>query len=689
MSSNNRKLPTGYNSPKISSVSIFYFARDPTGTDFRNPFNNSKYSVGDEWCNSANGTVWKLFSIIANVADWVLLGAGTPSLLNITVPLGVSPIVPNGSGTVALTSNASTIAITGIGTNQINFDLVGGSVGADSFQVQAVTAPGVNPVVPTALGLLTVNASAVAAHSVPVETRSRALNAYNVEIQYASAVAATDATKSGLSHYNSAQFTTDANGFVSLVGGVGPPGETITGDTGGALNPSGGNWNIVGGAPLSSGTNGSVTSGSGSTLTVTSINCAKWIVDPIAGRGTHQTITAATAAASSGETIFIRPGTYTESYTSKPGVNYCSFGSESSVNGTGHVIISGTVAMTGAGTCTYSGIQFQTNGAAAIALTGSAASVLNAENCYINGTNATPITYSSSNAASGINFVNCNGDLGTTGIALYNHSSAGRLNFRFGVYGNSGGSTTASTVSAGSIAAISSNFSNPVTTSGASAALIAENSEWSTGNTTCLNLNSTGGGGHTLLACNFTSGSASAISIGAGAMSNILKPTVASTNANAITGAGSLGYSGINFSSTSKNIDTVTRQDSDAVSFTPTISFGGASTGITYAFQLGICKRVDSFVFFTILIELTSKGSATGNATLAGLPLTAGGLQTFFPVYGTNVTPLAGYIYLGGQVIGGASEIVLFQGAAPLQTQIGHTNFANNSSLQISGFYIV
>ena len=68
---------------------------------------------------------------------------------------------------------------------------------------------------------------------------------------------ATTSTK-GVASFNSSQFTI-SSGAVSLNGsGVGT---TITGDSGGALSPSSGNWNIQGGTNMK-------TSGSGSTLTL-------------------------------------------------------------------------------------------------------------------------------------------------------------------------------------------------------------------------------------------------------------------------------------------------------------------------------------------------------------------------------------------------------------------------------------
>ena len=75
---------------------------------------------------------------------------------------------------------------------------------------------------PTITGLVTVNGTQVVSHNVPIETRSRALNEYNVEVQISSANATSDPIKNGLSHFLSAQLSVNANGLVSLAGGVGP-----------------------------------------------------------------------------------------------------------------------------------------------------------------------------------------------------------------------------------------------------------------------------------------------------------------------------------------------------------------------------------------------------------------------------------------------------------------------------------
>lgn len=242
--------PRDYVGPNVYLVVCVNRNRQPTGADYRQPETGKLYPINSFWQVSKNpttgteGEIWMLSKIVANVAYWVMVSGGIVGpLLNITVPLGVSPIVPDGTGTMNFTSSGGTIAITGSSASPnnhtINFDLTGGTVALDSIQVQAITAPGVNPVTPTAAGLMTVSGLAVANHLVPIETRSRALNAYNVEVQYATSSATTDATKSGLAHFNTGQFTVDANGFVT--GLVNP----TVGATNIAFTYSGGTFTIT------------------------------------------------------------------------------------------------------------------------------------------------------------------------------------------------------------------------------------------------------------------------------------------------------------------------------------------------------------------------------------------------------------------------------------------------------------
>src|SRR6185436_13699104 len=171
------------------------------------------------------------------------------------------------------------------------------------------------------------------------------------------------------------------------------------------------------------------------------------IVATSSANGTHTTLASAMADAVSGDTIFLRDSV-TENVTLTAGVNITAW-----TGGSLNVpSITGTLTMTTAGTCNISGIRLVTNSAALLAVTGSAASIVNLNNCYLNCSNNTGITFSSSSSSSNINIKECSGDIGTTGISLFSDSSAGNLRILYSMINNSGNSTTVSTKSAGLIA---------------------------------------------------------------------------------------------------------------------------------------------------------------------------------------------------------------------------------------------
>src|SRR5512135_3481216 len=110
---------------------------------------------------------------------------------------------------------------------------------------------------------------------------------------------------------------------------------------------------------------------------------AKFIVSGAYSDGcTHITIASALTDASSGDTIFIRPGTYTENLTLKAGVNLTAFTGDGSLNTTSNVVILGKCTMTTAGTVNISGVQLKTNSDFFLAVTGSANSIVNLNSCF-------------------------------------------------------------------------------------------------------------------------------------------------------------------------------------------------------------------------------------------------------------------------------------------------------------------
>lgn len=110
--------------------------------------------------------------------------------------------------------------------------------------MDASTPPGTDPVVPDGSGIVTVTGGQVAAGTTTnvIRTNSLAANTYTIEVQRSQAVGVSTIGDNGVCHFDSADFSVDANGFVSLTGSTSL---TLTGDTGGPLPPTAGNWDIL------------------------------------------------------------------------------------------------------------------------------------------------------------------------------------------------------------------------------------------------------------------------------------------------------------------------------------------------------------------------------------------------------------------------------------------------------------
>ena len=203
--------------------------------------------------------------VYANNGDFSIAGSNKGSLANGLLTNGqmwIGTTSTNVGGTHinvgTITSPLGTIAV-GFSSPNITLDVTGGANPIEKVNLDT----GTSPIVPSA-GAITLTAGTVVAGTNPIRTDGTGANTAKIEVQFSQAIAATDATKVGLANFNSSQFSVDANGFVSTSGtGVA---NTITGQSGGSLSPTAGNWNISGGTSAA-GTSPVVTSGSGSTLT--------------------------------------------------------------------------------------------------------------------------------------------------------------------------------------------------------------------------------------------------------------------------------------------------------------------------------------------------------------------------------------------------------------------------------------
>lgn len=302
--------------------------------------------------------------------------------------------------------------------------------------------------------------------------------------------------------------------------------DTITGDSGGALSPSGGNITIAGGT-------GITTSGSGSTLTIDAAagtaSISEYVVDA-AGGADYTTIQSALDAANGagGGVLYIRPGTYTEDLTLYDGVDL--YGTPAvSQNVGASVSIIGTHTPPASGHVGFNSIYFQDT--SAVFSSGAAGTChlvfLNCESAVQNGyfcslPNWTGILeiWDHNPSASGAPFAVQDGGINNTGGATIFAFSAG-----IG-WGTSNTMNLSGTVVAGDIdfgcpvnfqgsadlSVYGSDFLGPVTLSGSATGFIETSS--------------------------FDAGSSAAITMSSGAAVRVTTSRITSTNNPAIDGAG-------------------------------------------------------------------------------------------------------------------------------------------------------
>lgn len=227
------KDPNKYLGPNVYTGVDVIRNRPPGLPDYRQPETGRNYELMTIWqvskdpSSGTEGDLWILSKIVANQGYWIQIGSGvTPSgavlSLSDTADTLVYPEVAGNIGNIQLEGTAGISIISDPGSHKLVFALTGGGGAIDSIDVQSATAPGVDPVTPTAGGLMTISGASVASHAVPIETHTRALNAFNIEVQLASEQAASSQTNAGLASFSNAQFDVDASGFVTLLGSTGP-----------------------------------------------------------------------------------------------------------------------------------------------------------------------------------------------------------------------------------------------------------------------------------------------------------------------------------------------------------------------------------------------------------------------------------------------------------------------------------
>ena len=133
-----------------------------------------------------------------------------------------------------------------------------------------------------------------------------------------------------------------------------------------------------------------------------------------------------------------------------------------------------------------------------------------------------------------------------------------------------------------------------------------------------------------------------------------------------------------------------TLNDYEIGNFAPTMAFGGGSTGITYSGNrhFGRYIKIGKIVNFYIFIQLTSKGSSTGTASIEGLPFTSINNDQYVPVpcWIDSFANITSQI-MPGRISNNSTTIYLFQLISSSFSFLSDTNLTNTSGIQIQGQY--
>lgn len=472
--------------------------RPPTTGDIKPKEQQGHYPVTSFWSYPAQQKLWALVNITNNLANWVLISSGSSGpLLTIT-----------GDDSIAVSPVAGNINLRGIVSGNALF-------------------------------------------AKPVFTENIGAGNELISVQVGAAIASTNVNRTGLLALNSTQFTVDGNGFASLIGGTGPALQGLSDDVNTFVSPAGSPEKIqlVGHVVEQGATKFSTVVAGTNLLNINPMSSARWIVDALGFNGTHTTISSAIASATSGDTILVLPGTYTENPALKTGVNITAFLGDSI---TPNVIINGKCTYSSAGATSISNVTLQTNSDFCLEVTGSSASTVLINNCFINTLNHTSINYTTASVGSALRFDHCTESASTTGITFLTATSTGNILLYYTFISGGGDFTSATTTSATFFNFQHSFFNYPITISSTGGITAG----FTTFGAAAIALTINGSRNASLSQCTIGSGTFSAMSIGATA--TVANCTINSSNTNVFTGAGTINTGGnVCTQSSGNNVSTI------------------------------------------------------------------------------------------------------------------------------------
>ncbi len=132
-----------------------------------------------------------------------------------------------------------------------------------------------------------------------------------------------------------------------------------------------------------------------------------------------------------------------------------------------------------------------------------------------------------------------------------------------------------------------------------------------------------------------------------------------------------------------------TLDDYEEGTWTPVLQLGGVSTGITYgAATLGRYTKIGNLVSVTAMLTLTSKGSSTGAAQIAGLPFATPNDTIYGSVavgYASGFTGVTAAVL--GVVMPNASKVALYQSSNGAAVGLTHSQLTNTAAVYFTATY--
>lgn len=138
--------------------------------------------------------------------------------------------------------------------------------------------------------------------------------------------------------------------------------------------------------------------------------------------------------------------------------------------------------------------------------------------------------------------------------------------------------------------------------------------------------------------------------------------------------AGQIAFPAVQNASADHN----TLDDYEEGTWTPALTFGGGSTGLTYNSRAGSYVKIGQMVVLQFSITLSAKGSSTGGAAVGGVPFAAD--STVGAVGAINWASMtSSYVNMQGSLAASSITVAGITAANATMGQAQETGFSNNS----------